>query len=371
MLKMVRFRIVLLFSISALWFTQNSLAAQSSSKPLISQELLKHAKLKMLWDNELPIKKNENLDRLLLLNNWFYAVTDRNFVLSLNQKDGNIIFGKNIEPAGVPMTGVKLYNNELIYVSSNSKLVQVNAQSGIVLDTTDIGFSLTCPVARNSSYFYLAGTDNRLHVIHAENKVQAFEVAAENESMITSVNANEGSVIFATAAGNIICIAPDKPLRLWQFDASKAIAGEIVVDGMSLYFASRDTNVYRVDMVGMPEKKQLVWKHQTAAVLEDTPIVTQGIVYQHVEGKGLTAIDKNTGSALWQVPGGVDLLTEAGKKAYVITETRTLVVMDNIKTKKLYSVNLTGVTKHVSNITDDKIYIADNLGRIACLQPVE
>jgi outer membrane protein assembly factor BamB len=371
MLKMVRFRIVLLFSISALWFTQNSLAAQISSKPLISQELLKHARLKMLWDNELPIEKNENLDRLLLFDNRLYALSDRNFMMSLNQKNGKIIFGKNIEPAGLPIMGLRLYENELIYVSSNSNLVQLNAQSGAVLNTTDIGFSLSCPVARNSSYFYLAGTDNRLHVIHADNKVQAFEVAAENESMITSVFADEISVIFATAEGNIICIAPDKPQRTWQFDASKAIAGEIVVEGMSLYFASRDTNVYRVDMVGMPEKKRLIWKHQTAAVLEDTPIVTQGIVYQHVEGKGLAAINKNTGAALWQVPGGLDLLTEAGNKAYVITETRTLVVMDNIKAKKLYTVNFTGVTKHASNITDDKIYIADNIGRIACLQPVE
>jgi hypothetical protein len=74
---------------------------------------------------------------------------------------------------------------------------------------------------------------------------------------------------------------------------------------------------------------------------------------------------------LWQVPGGIDLLTEAGNKAYIITDTGTLVVMDNIKAKKLYSVNLVGVTKHTSNLTDDKIYFADNLGRIACLQPVE
>ena len=371
MTKLVRFRIVLLVSVSTLWIVQNSIAGQRSSKPLISREFLKHAKLKMLWDNELPIKKNESLDRLLLLDNRIYAVSDRNFMVLLNQKDGKIIFGKNIEPAGVPITGVKLYDNELIYVSSNSKLVQVNAQSGIVLRTTDIGFSVTCPVARNSSYFYLAGTDNRLHVIQAANKVQAFEVAAENDSMITSVTADDNSVIFATAAGNIISIAPNLPQRLWQFNASKAIAGEVIRDGMSLFFASKDTNVYRVDMVGLPEKKRLIWKHQTAAVLEEAPVVTQGIVYQRVKGKGLSAINKDTGSALWQVPGGVDLLTESRNKAYVITNTRTLVVMDNITAKKLYAVNLTGVTKHTSNITDDKIYIADNLGRIACLQPVE
>ena len=371
MLKMVRFRIVLLVSVSALWITQNSFAGQSSSKPLVSPELLKHAKLKMLWDNELPIKKNENLDRLLLFGNRIYAVSDRNFVLSLNQKNGNIIFGKTIEPAGLPITGVKLYDNELIYVSSNSKLVQINAQSGIVLKTTDIGFSVSCPVARNSTYFYLAGTDKRLHAIHAENRVQAFEVAAENESMITSVTADENFVIFATAAGNIISIAPDLPRRLWQFDASKAIAGPVIREGMSLYFASKDTNVYRVDMVGLPERTRLAWKYQTAAVLDEAPRVTQGVVYQHVHGKGLTAINKNTGSPLWQVSGGVDLLTEARNRAYVITKTGTLVVMDNVKAKELYTVNFAGVSKHASNITDDKIYIADNLGRIACLQPVE
>ncbi|MFC1793926.1 PQQ-binding-like beta-propeller repeat protein [Planctomycetota bacterium] len=371
MLTMIRFRIVLLVGISALWITQSSFARQSISKPLISPELLKHAKLKMLWDNELPIKKNESLDRLLLFGNRIYAVSDRNFVLSLNQKNGNIIFGKNIEPAGLPITGVKLYDNELIYVSSNSKLVQVNAQSGVVHKTTDIGISVSCPIARNSSYFYIAGTDKRLHAIHAENKVQAFEVAAENDSMITSVAADEYFVLFATAAGNIISIAPDLPQRRWQFDASKAIAGEVIREGMSLFFASKDTNVYRVDMVGLPERKRLVWKYQTAAVLEDAPIVTQGIVYQHVKGKGLTAINKDTGSALWQVPGGIDLLTEAGNRAYVITSTRKLVVMDNVTAKKLYTVNLAGVTKHASNIADDKIYIADNLGRIACLQPVE
>ena len=371
MLKMVRFRIVLLVGVSALWITQNSFAGQSSSKPLISPELLKHAKLKMLWDNKLPIKKNENLDRLLIFGNHLYAVSDRNFMLSLNQKNGKIIFGKAIEPAGLPITGVKLYDNELIYVSSNSKLVQINAQSGTVLKTTDIGISVSCPVARNSSYFYLAGTDNRLHVIHAGNMVQAFEVAAENESMITSVTADESFVLFATAAGNIISIAPDLPRRLWQFDASKAIAGPVIRDGMALFFASKDTNVYRVDMVGLPERKRLAWKYQTAAVLEDAPIVTQEIVYQHVKGKGLTAINKNTGSPLWHVPGGVDLLTVAGNKAYIITDNKTLAVMDNVKAKKLYTVNLTGVTKHASNTSDDKIYIADNLGRIACLQPVE
>jgi hypothetical protein len=370
MLKMFRYRFILLTGLMVLFAMQNSPAAGSNPRPLVSHELLKHAKLKILWENELPIEKNESLERLLMLNNRLYAISNRNYLIYLDKKNGNIIFGRNIAPASFPIVEFNPYSDELLSVDG-SRLIQIDAQSGIKIKEMDAGFGITCPAARNSTYIYLAGVDNRLHVFRAEDRVEMFEVAADNGSLITSVLAEENFVIFGTAAGNIISFAPDTPQRLWQFDASKAIAGPIVKDGTSLFLASKDTNVYRVDIVGLPERKRLVWKYQTAAVLEEAPRVTQGIVYQHVHGKGLTALDRGTGMLLWSVPGGIDLLAETGNKAYVITKTGTLAVMDNVKEKKLYTVNFADVSKHVSNITDDKIYIADNLGRIACLQPVE
>jgi len=370
MIKMLRCKFILPAGLLVLFVMQNSFAAGSNSRPLVAPELLKHAKLKMLWENELPIKKTESLERLLMLNNRLYAISNRNYLIYLNKKNGNIIFGRNIAPASFPIAEFNPYGDELLSVDGN-RLIQIDAQSGTESKKMDAGFGISCPAARNSTYIYLAGVDNRLHVFRAKDRVKTFEVAAENDSLITSILAEENSVIFGTAAGNIISIAPDTPQRQWQFDASKAIAGPIVKDGMSLFFASKDTNVYRVDIVGLPEKKQLAWKHQTAAVLEKEPRVTKGIVYQHVHGKGLIAIDRATGALLWSVPGGIDLLAEAGNRAYVITNTGTLVVMDNVKAKMLYSANFAEVSKNVSNVTDDIIYIADNLGRIACLQPVE
>jgi outer membrane protein assembly factor BamB len=370
MLKMLRCKFILPAGLLVLFVMQNSFAAGSNSRPLVAPELLKHAKLKVLWENELPIKKNENLDRLLLLDNRLYAISNRNYLVYLNKKNGKIIFGRTIAPADFPTAKLKPYDDELLSVDG-SRLIQIDAQSGTERKQMDAGFRISCPAARNSTYIYLAGIDNRLHVFRAKDRVKTFEVAAENDSLITSILAEENFVIFGTAAGNIISIAPDTPQRLWQFDASKAIAGPIVKDGMSLFFASKDTNVYRVDIVGIPERKRLAWKYQTAAVLDKAPRVTQGIVYQHVHGKGLSAINKATGALLWSVTGGIDLLAESRNRAYVITNTGTLVVMDNVKAKKLYSANFAEVSKYASNITDDIIYIADNRGRIACLQPVE
>ena len=361
---------VLLAILLVLCFVQYSIAAEGSSQRLVSPKLLEHANLKILWENNLSIKNTERLEQLFILGNSIYAISDRNYMVSLNKENGDIIFRRIVAPEGLPVSGLKLYGDELISIVG-TKLIEIDPLTGNQLKTVDVGFGIACPAGRNSSYFYLSGTDKRLHTLRAEDKVQIFEVAAKNDSMITSIIAHDISVIFGTDAGNVISIAPDRPRKLWQFDASGGIAGPIVRDGMSLFFASKDTNVYRVDMVGLPLRRQLVWKYQTAGVLDREPRITQQVVYQNVPRKGVTAIGKQSGQFMWSVPGGIDLLAEAKSKAYVITKNRTLVVMDNLTAKKLYSVNFAEVSRHASNMTDSKIYIADEHGRIACLQPVK
>ena len=250
-------------------------------------------------------------------------------------------------------------------------MYEIDPNTGIGHSTIDVEYGIVCPAARNNSFIYLAGADRRLHVLRAEDKVQVFKVAAGNDSIITTVLADEAFIVFGTDRGNIISILPNQPVHLWKFDASGAIVGSIARDGMSLYFASEDMNVYRLDIIGPPEGWRLVWKYQTNGMLNTTPCVAKSIVYQVIYGKGLTAINKNNGTFLWSVPLGIGFLAEAKGKAYVITKDGTLVVMDNNTNKRLYSVNFAGVTRYAANIVDSKIYIADKLGRIACLQPLE
>ena len=64
------------------------------------------------------------------------------------------------------------------------------------------------------------------------------------------------------------------------------------------------------------------------------------------------------------------LLAEADGKAYVITRVRTLAVMDNKTGKRLYSVNCASVTDHASNTGSNRMYVLDERGRVACLEPV-
>jgi len=365
MLKMSRCRLVLLVSFFVFCVVPGSMAEEGMQR-LVSPELLKQAELEILWENKLPIKRGESLERLFILGNRVYGLSSQNFLVSLNREKGNVIFSRSIAESGFPVVGLGLYKDELFSVAGN-KLVEINPESGTERSAKRLGFGVTCPAARNSSYFYVGGTDRRMHALRSEDKVQVFEVAAESDSMITSIVADENSVVFATDDGNVISITPDKSKRLWQFDAAGGIAWPIVRDGESLFAASGDTNVYRLNA----RTGKFVWKYQTGAKLEKGPQVTQGVVYQYVRDEGLVAIDKESKKLLWQMADGVESLAESEGKSYVITKVGTLVVMDNKKAKQLYLVDFAGVSKYATNVADSRIYIADKNGRIACLQPIK
>ena len=189
--------------------------------------------------------------------------------------------------------------------------METSERSGEEVRGTYIDFGIVCPAARNSSFFYISGADRRLHVLREKDLVQLFEATADNDSMITSVMADEDFVILGTDAGNVVCMSADKALRLWQLEAAVAVVGRIVRDGMSLYFASKDMNVYRVDIVDRSVRR-LLWKHQVEGVPEAPPRVTKKVVYQYVRSKGLTAIDKESGRRLWDLAGGGELLAGGG-----------------------------------------------------------
>lgn len=360
---------LLCLSVLVLCHATRDIVAQDSSQWLVSLELLEHAKLELLWQKQLPIQKAESLKQLFIVGDRVYALSDRNRLVSLDSETGELIFGRTVAPAGFPVAGLDLYDNELISVIGN-KLVQLDVNWAKEIESKSFEFGIVCPAARNSSYFYVSGVDRRLHVLRAKNKVQVFEVAAENDSMITSIVADEFFVIFGTEAGNVICIAANQPKKLWQFDATDTIAGPIVRDGSSLFFASKDTNVYRIDMTDITQVT-FVWKHQLPGILENAPRVTRDVVYQHIPGQALTAIDKRSGRFMWSVPNGTELLAEVAAKAYVITSNRTLTVMDNNRAKKLYRVNFASVSRYAANAAGPKIYVADKPGRVACLEPAE
>ncbi len=334
---------------------------------LLSPESLEQARLRTVWQTSLPLKPGETFDTIVLLGDRLYLRSDRNYLWSLDAAKGNVVFSRSMALESLPMLGLVAYEDNLISLVG-SQIIEYSADNGIEQRIANPGLSIVAPPVRNSQYFYLAAADRRLHALRAKDLVRIFQVAPENDSLITTVLADENMAVFGTSEGDVIAIAADSPRKLWQFKAPGAVAGPIVRDNDSFYFACKDTNVYRLD-IGGAATARLTWRFQAEAVLDRSPRVADRYVYQYAPGRGLTAIEKRSGQAAWSLAQGLDLLAEADEKAYVITQIRTLTVMDNATGKRLYSVPVPPVIGHASNTQGARMYVVDEHGRVACIEP--
>jgi hypothetical protein len=370
-MNMRKSRLILL--IAAGLFINTTVLAMRSPRPipkaepgwLLEKNRLASTDMKIVWQYNLPLSENEKIERLLIQENRLIALTNRNYLACLNREDSNVAFSTFIASAGLSLTGLEYYKGDLLTMVG-SKLIEINTAIGTEKSFMPSIPGVACPVVRNKTFYYFAGTDKRLRALRADDKVQVFEAAAESDSLITSVLAEESFVVFATEAGNVIRIAADAPVKQWQFDAPKALAGPVAYDGESLYIACQDTKVYCLEAA----RGHLAWNYQTQAILDEAPLPTSSAIYQYVPQTGLIALDKKAGAILWQVEGGTGLLAEFGTKAFVLTKAGVLVAMDNVKKKQLYKIDLGQSLKYATNTIDSKIYIADTEGRLACLQPI-
>ena len=364
--RMNRIRAAVLAGVMVFFGAVCGRSADSVVRPLVGPEVLKAGKLEVVWKSDVPMRDGEKLERLFLLGNNLYAMSDRNYIVCLNREKGHVVFSKQFTEPGFPILGPDLYNGKLFSIVSNN-LVELDTESGKEKGVMRLGHGVACPAARNSEFYYIAGVDKRLRVLRAKDKVKLFEVSAENESAISTIIANEKVAIFGTEAGNVICIAADAARKIWEFKADGGIIRPMIWDGNSIYFASKDTCVYKIGA----EKGNLIWKHQAGGILDGAPRVTEEFLYQSVVNKGLSAIDKNSGTVLWQIRAGTDLLAEWENRTYAVTKTGMLVMMDNKKGKRLNSACLPGVKKYAPNMDGSKIYLGDEKGKIECLKPVK
>ena len=152
-----------------------------------------------------------------------------------------------------------------------------------------------------------------------------------------------------------------------QSYVADSISAPIVRGGNYLYAGSKDTNLYKINII----TGTLVWKLHTGASLVDAPRVTKTMVYQYAYDKGFYGINSKSGQVVWLLEEGVDLLGESDGKAYVMTSQGHGDVMDNKTGERLYSINFSEVVKHASDAANSIMYLADLDGKVACVKPLK
>jgi outer membrane protein assembly factor BamB len=331
---------------------------------LVSPSLLRSADLSIDWQQELVLKGGEKISRLFLNEGRVYAFTDQNYFYCLSGDDGSIGSSKQlVRPSGT-VGEFYPYKNQLYTIYNGSDLVSLDADIFIEGFKSGLKFNAVGRPVTNGSYFYIAGRDNRLHVLRGSDRVQLFEAMAPSEGAINNISVFEDTVLFATEAGDLVSMASLRPTERWNFKAELGNIGAVYRDGNYVYFASSDMNVYKINgYTGV-----LQWKRQMDGLPEGGPVVMSK-VYQEVKGNGVAAVDKVSGQLDWQEKDAVSVLCEFGPKVYLMMVDGRIGVVDNRKGKIVDTVEAGGVDIWAVNTSDGRLYVGSERGKIVCISP--
>lgn len=367
------FRLVVL----CVLFAAGGLVQGQDSASLVSESLIQQAGLKKQWQIRLPIKTKpkkdrakEKVDRLFVFDQYLLVLTSQNYLFCRNRMDGSYRFEMQIADKGLPVID-PLYIDKRVLFLVGSQLKILDPVSGMIVRTVnldEVGENRNACIAKNDKFVYIAGVDRRVHAFKLQEDgdyVQLFTATADNDSVITSILAADTRVYFATLAGNIVAMEPDKPARIWQYNASGAITAPLVLEGDSLYAGGQDTKLYKIST----ETGTLQWDTPFFAgdKILDAPEIGKTIVYLNTGINGVYGISRQTGKEVWNVPQGAAVLSESEDRAYVYARPGVLVVMNNTTGKEAYSLNFAGVTRYAADLKDAVLYVADAGGRVECI----
>lgn len=351
--------LVLLFSVTAAYSGDQGQPGEA----LVSLSVLQQTGFVSNWQFNLPLEKDEGVKEIYVTEKFLYVSTDKNYFYGLDRKTGSIKFLVSLASPKHPVFGPAFYEDSLLFVVGRELLI-LDATFGKTIKKKKLEFiakSAAFAPARNSENIYVADMDNRLYAIGAEDYLKRFAVTAANDSFINSIIADDELLIFSTVAGNIVRLSPTKPQRIWQRDVG-GIKAPLVREGEWLYVSSTNSKVVKIDIATASNG----WLMDFIAGEDLTTSVTVGtkVLYQYAGKNGLYAIDKDSGKEVWRVENGIGLLSEDEDIAYVFAKPGILVVMDNTKKEKLYSINFANVEVFGVNSIDSNIYVSDLKGRV-------
>jgi hypothetical protein len=331
---------------------------------LVSSELIDEAGWTRNWQMSLPLKSDEKISQLALVGSRLFVITDTNVLFYIDREKGRVRSSSKLSASQLPVCRPAYYEDKFWFIVGSEMLVfdPVIGEFPVRERFPQIGNSADCGLARNNDYVYISGSTNRIHAINADGFWQQFTATADNDSPIVSLLATDEIVVFATRTGNVVGMAPNKAEKLWQYDVTGEIKGQLVLDGESVYVGSFDSKLYKLRL----SDGKLLWNSpfHSGAPIQDSFSVGRDMVYLDNPLNGLYGVDKKTGTAVWQVPTGEGMICETPQKAYVFASPGILKVMDNQTGKELYSINASSVERYVTNTTDAVMYLADSKGQL-------
>ena len=338
-------------------------------RPLVDKEALRGSGLARYWRAQLPMATGDQLERVELLDDTLYAVTDMGSVFAVTADTGLIRWGRKItEPDYVIYSPTHIRNARgtgPVIIPTTTDVRIYDRYSGDLLEQFSPPFAVSGSVLGSRGLLFMGSGEGKVYSFQLNPRegqapFKRWEVMAGGPVTAALVLFGEDGLVFASQSGSVFfCRASDKTLQ-WSVRTAGAITGDPAIDEDGVYIASADRSLYKFHI----GTGRTLWRHQFPSPLDRGPMVIGDTVYQTCNRAGLVALDVDTGKERWRYEAADELVAHTTRGDVVYTVDRRLVILDHEDGRVLHELAVPAVTGVVSNARTPAAYLFNGDGRL-------
>ncbi len=299
------------------------------------------------WPVNLDLKKGDFVTRVDVRDKLVYIYTFSKRVTAFDRKSGKLQFSMVVKsPIDSLLPLVELQG---MIVFPNATALELFDSKGDFIKEVALSSPLRSDAAGEGTTVFFGSAGPRGGLVEALDLTRAYDVQRWRYSTTDSTAVTAGPAVSngieysGSNGGEVDAVSVSTRAQLWEtehnnFLAAGPIVADLQLDDSGLYIASQDTKLYCLNK----STGKLKWQYFAGYPLVDSPVITSDSVYQYVPGKGLVALDKNTGSydrsPRWINPTATQFLSQDEKYTYV-AEPSTDPAYPTVKTFAIVALN--------------------------------
>jgi outer membrane protein assembly factor BamB len=294
------------------------------------------------------------------------VVLDRSSLVSaLKPSDGSTVWRNEVANPLTHFKGVGRANDRVAVVS-DSDVYLIDPMNGTIVDRQTLDrVANTKPLIGGEAIIY--GTSSgeiRLHSTRA--RIEIWGNALYGQTAPGAVRAApifvEGVIGAVSDGGAVFFIDPSAGSLVAKNNIEGAVVSNPVSEGSVMYVASLDQSIYAFSSTSGAQ----LWRYRTSTPLRAQPAVHDGVLYCHVPGQGMTALDATKGTVKWTSPDVDGEIICLANGALVCWDAKTVTRLDPATGHAISRLTLEGVSKIIPDgFVDPALYVVGERGVLA------
>lgn len=323
--------------------------------------------LEPYWSYDLQMGPTETIKKVWLEPQSIYCLTSKNWLHCLDRSTGATRWIRQpAKPPRVVHRPVEADGKTLVVAHNIAKVYET--QTARPIGQVQLAFAPNSDPAFDGEVLYIANSLDRLVAIELQRGREIWNFRAEKS--ISARPVRQGvTLIAASESGEVMAYVTRFRDPLWTdyFRTRGAILSPVVLTAQGrCYVLGGDSMLYCLNSGSGDE----IWRYFAQVPLPKEPTVVDGRVFLNVPGRGLVVLDAGSGVELegFGHPQGQGYLGRVNDKLYIVTADRRIVSLDANSGQQLAQLEVKNFNIFLSNDKAGRLYLADRLGRIVCLQ---